>query len=328
MRRRELIVGSACLAAALPLAANAQQAGAPKRVVIDPNTVETDVIGIDRARVFEETLRSLGWRPGSTVLIESHWTAGSVDNARRNAARGVASKPDAAVTTGTLVTTAWTQATRTVPIIFVHVPDPVGAGIVDSQSRPTGNVTGFTQFEFSLTGKWVELLKDLDPRLKRVGVMRDVATPSGTPMFAAIQAAGHRLSVDIVPISMNDEAAIERGIKTFAQQRGALAVPPGGLSTRYRKLIIDLAIRHRLATVFPFAERARDGGLMSYGPNHVEFYRNAARYVDRILKGEKPSDLPVQAPTRYELVINLKTAKALGIEVPPMLQARADEVIE
>jgi len=233
------------------------------------------------------------------------------------------------ITVGTLVTTTWLQTSRSVPTVFTFVPDPVGAGIVDSLSRPTGNATGFTQFEFSLAGKWLELLNDLDPGIRRAGVLRDLATPSGTPMFASIQAAGHRLGIDVVPISMNDEETIGRSISGFARAgKGGIIVPPGGLSTRYRELIISLAAQHRLPSIFPWSDRARAGGLMSYGTSDAELFRQAAGYVDRIRKGEKPSDLPVQAPTRFELVINLKTARALGIEVPPILLARAVEVIE
>lgn len=328
MRRRAFVFGIATATVAVPGLASAQTVSAVRRIAIDINAPIGDALATTRLDAFEKVLTGRGWTIGRDLLIDKYWTSGSVREARRSAEKIATSKPEVVVTTGTMVTSNWVSRSASIPTVFVLVPDPVGAGIVDSLSRPSGNVTGFMQFEFSLASKWLELLRDLDPALKRVGVLRDVATPSNTPMFASIQAAGHRLGVDVVAINLSDRPAIERGIAEFAKGRGGLIALPGGRSVQHRQLIIDEANRHRLAAVYPYSDRARSGGLMSYGPGVLDLFRNAAQYVDRILKGEKPSELPVQAPTRFELVINLKTAKALGIEVPPMLLARADEVIE
>jgi putative ABC transport system substrate-binding protein len=272
----------------------------------------------------------LGWTVGRNVLIDTRWATTNADNIRRHAAELAALAPDVIVAaTGTATVAPLLQATRTVPIVFAVVIDPVGAGFVSSLARPGGNATGFTIFEYGLSGKWLELLKQIAPGTTRAAVLRDPTIVSGIGQFAAIQAVAPSLGVELSPVDVRDAPEIERAVTEFARSgNSGLIVTPNALATRYRDLIIRLAAHHRLPAVYAWRYFAVDGGLISYGPDLLDQYRLAAGYVDRILKGEKPADLPVQAPNKYELVINLKTAKALGLDMPPTLLARADEVIE
>ena len=282
-----------------------------------------------RIAAFHQSLQQSGWTIGRNLRVDTRWATASAAEIRRHAAELVALAPDvilahAATTVGPLL-----QVTRTVPIGFPAVVDPVGAGFVDSLSRPGGNATGFMNYEYSLGGKWLELLKQLAPGVTRVAVLRNAATPSGPGQFAAIQAAAPSLSVEVSPVNVRDPGEIERTVAAFAQgANGGLIVTASPAAQFHRDLIISLAARHKLPAVYPFRYFAADGGLISYGPNQAEQYRQAAAYVDPILEGEKPADLPVQGPTRYEMVLNLKTATALGLVVPPSLLAQADEVIE
>jgi putative tryptophan/tyrosine transport system substrate-binding protein len=270
----------------------------------------------------------LGWTDGRNVRIDYRAGLGNPADIRRYAAELVAPAPDVILTSGGSVLAALLQATRTVPIVFVNVVDPVGTGFVESMSRPGGNATGFIQFEYSLSGKWLELLKQVVPGVTRAAVLRD-ATTAGIGQFAVIQSVASSVGVEVIPVSLRDEGEIERGVTAFARsQSGGLVVTSSALVLLHRDLIIRLAAGLQLPAVYSRRLYVDAGGLISYGYDILDQFRRAAGYVDRILKGEKPSDLPVQAPTKYELVINLKTAKALGIEVPPMLLARADEVIE
>jgi putative ABC transport system substrate-binding protein len=263
------------------------------------------------------------------VHIDARWSAGNAAETRRQAAELVALAPDLIFTSGSTTIGALLEATRTVPIVFAIVPDPVGSGFVKSLSRPGGNATGFMMFEYSLCGKWPALLKEIAPHTTRAAVLRDPSVPAGIGQFAVIQSVAGLVGVDVTPVDLSDAAEIERELIALAQSaNGGLILTASALSSLHRDLIITLAARHKLPAVYQERNYAAAGGLISYGPNFLDQFRRAAGYVDRILKGEKPADLPVQAPTRYEMVINLKTAKALGLEVPPTLLARADEVIE
>jgi putative ABC transport system substrate-binding protein len=274
-------------------------------------------------------LQEFGWAVGRNVRIEIRWPAGDAERTRREAAELVALAPDVILATGSATVPPLLQATRTVPIVFVIVPDPVGAGIVDSLARPGGNVTGFTSFEFGISGKYLELLKQIVPGLTRAAVIRDPAITAGIGAWAAIQSVAPSLSVDVVPVNGRDPGEIERALTALARAgTGGLIVTGSALALIHNNLIIALAAGLKLPAVYTDSSYVAAGGLISYGPNFLDQYRQAAGYVDRILKGEKPADLPVQTPTKYELVINLKTAKALGLEIPPMLLARADAVIE
>jgi ABC-type uncharacterized transport system substrate-binding protein len=271
----------------------------------------------------------LGWTNGRNVRIEYRWTAGDADRIRRYAAELAALVPDVILASGSATVGPLLQATRTVPIVFVNVPDPVGAGFVDSLARPGGNATGFILFEYGLSGKWLELLKQIAPGVTRAAVLRDPALTSGTGQFAAIQSVAPSLGVEVSPVNVSDGGEIERAVTAFARVlNGSLIVTASGLATVHRDLFVTLAARHRLPAVYPSRFYVTAGGLISYGPDIIDQYRRAAGYVDRILKGEKPADLPVQAPTKYELVINLRTAKALGLKIPESFLLRADEVIE
>jgi putative ABC transport system substrate-binding protein len=281
-----------------------------------------------RNALFEQSLRELGWMVGRDLQIDYRWPGGEAASIRRDAAELVALAPDVIMTVGSLTMGPMQQATQTIPIVFVNLADPVGAGFVQSLARPGGNATGFTNYEYSMSGKWVELLKQIAPNVKRVAILRDPTSAAGIGQFSAIQSAAQSLGVNLTPVSVRDAGEIERGVTEFARSdNGGLIVTSGGTAFR-RDLIIGLASRHKLPAVYPFRYYAKDGGLITYGPDPRDSVRHAAAYVDRILKGEKPADMPVQAPTTYELVINLKTAKALGLTVPPSLLARADEVIE
>jgi putative ABC transport system substrate-binding protein len=276
-----------------------------------------------------QRLQQLGWTDGHNIRIDARWGAGDADRYRTLATELLALAPDVIVVATTSVTGVVRRATRTVPIVFVQVIDPVGGGFVDNLAKPGGNVTGFMQYEYAMSGKWLELLKEIVPQLTRVGVVRDPGDTSQIGQFAAIQSIAPSLGVTVTPISLHDAFEIERDVTAFARSaNGGLIVPGSALATFNRTLIVTLAARNKLPVVYSNPVFVTDGGLMAYGPDRVDHYRLAAGYVDRILKGDKPADLPVQAPTKYELVINLKTAKALGLDVPTSLLARADEVIE
>jgi putative ABC transport system substrate-binding protein len=329
MRRREVItlLGGA---AAWPLAARAQQPGGMRRIGVLIASAANDSENQARMAAFLQGLAQLGWTDGRNVRIDTRWATTNADDLRRHAAELAALAPDVLVAaSGTATVAPLLQATRTVPIVFVIVIDPVGAGFVTSLARPGGNATGFLMLEYGLSGKWLELLKQIAPGVMRAAVVRDPAVASGIGQFAAVQAVAPSLGVELSPVDARDAPEIERAVTTFAHSgNGGLIVTASAPTTRHRELIITLAARHRMPAVYPWRYFVTVGGLISYGPDSIDQYRQAAGYVDRILKGEKPADLPVQAPTKYELVINLKTAKALGLDVPPTLLARADEVIE
>jgi putative ABC transport system substrate-binding protein len=327
MRRREFIalIGGSAIA---PLMARAQQPERMRRIGVIMGFAEDDPESQARLMAFAQGLQELGWTVGRNVRIDTRWGAGDAERYRRYAAELVALAPDVILANGSPALAPLQQVTRSVPIVFVNVADPVGGGFVASLARPGGNATGFTLFEYSTAGKWLELLKEIAPRVTRAAVIRDPTLPAIIGQFAAIQGAAGSFGVELSPIDMRDPGEIERAVTAFARaSNGGLIVTSAGSAVR-RRLIITLAARYRLPAVYPFRYHVTSGGLISYGPDIVDQYRRAANYVDRILKGEKPSELPVQAPTKYELVINLKTAKALGLDVPPSLLARADEVIE
>jgi putative ABC transport system substrate-binding protein len=288
-----------------------------------------DPDSLARVAAFARGLQELGWIEDRNVRIDYRWGGGDIDRVRRHAAELAALAPDVILASGTASLGPLLQATRTVPIVFVNVSDPVGGGFVDSLSRPGGNATGFMQFEYSLSGKWLELLKQIAPGVTRAAVLRDSALTSGVGQFAVIQSVAPSVGVEVSPVNMRDAGEIDRAVAAFARSPNAgLVVTSSALAVRHRELIIALAARHKLPAVYYRRYFVASGGLVSYGYDLVEQYRRAAAYLDRVLKGEKPADLPVQAPTKYELVINLKTAKALGLTVPDSLLARADEVIE
>jgi putative ABC transport system substrate-binding protein len=278
---------------------------------------------------FQQALQKLGWTDGRNVRIDTRWGANDVDRDRQYAAELIALAPDLLLASGTVSATAFQHATRIIPIVFVLISDPVGAGIVDTLSRPGSNTTGFMNFEYSLSGKWLELLKQIAPRLTRAAVVRNPANPASIAQFSAIQALAQSLGAEVSAVNVRDAGDIERAVAALTRSaNGGLIVTPSGGSSVHRDLIITLAARHKLPAVYSDRFNVTGGGLLSYGPDRIDQFRHAATYVDRILKGEKPGDLPVQAPTKYELVINLKTAKALGLEIPSSVLARADEVIE
>jgi putative tryptophan/tyrosine transport system substrate-binding protein len=327
MKRREFIELFGGMVIAWPLAARAQQPERVRRVGILLPAAADDAGFQTWVGAFLQALALLGWTIGRNVRIDTRWATANVAEIRRHAAELVALAPDVILASGTSTVGPLLQATRTVPIVFPIIGDPVGAGFVDSLARPGGNATGFMSYEYSLSGKWLELLKQIAPGVTRVGVLRDATT--GPAQFAGIQALAPSLRMEVNSINIREAGEIERTITTFADTpSGGLITTAGRFSTLHHDLIIALAARHKLPTVYPYRHIVTAGGLISYGADYPDQYRRAAGYVDRILKGERPADLPVQAPTKYELVINLKTAKALGLDVPPMLLARADEVIE
>jgi putative ABC transport system substrate-binding protein len=328
MKRREFITLLGGAAAVWPLAAGAQQGERMRRIgVLVPHDQDSPVAQARIAALLQE-LQRLGWT-GRNVRIDIRWAGAEVENIRKHAAELAALAPDVILANGSVVVTPLLQATRTVPIVFVVVPDPVGAGFVDSLARPGGNATGFVQFEYGLSGKWLELLKEVAPRLTRAAVLRDAAIPSGTGQFGAIQSVAPSVGLEVSPVNIRDASEIERAVGAFARSaNGGLIVTGSALAQLHRNLIITLAARYKLPAIYFERFFVTAGGLISYGPDLVDQYRRAGDYVDRILKGEKPADLPVQAPTKYETVINLKTAKALGLEIPQTVLARADEVIE
>jgi putative ABC transport system substrate-binding protein len=326
--RRELItlLGGAV---AGPLAARAQQGERMRRIGVLLNTAADDMAFQTRVGAFLQELALLGWTIGRNVRIEVRWSGGKADEARRYATELAALAPDVILAHGVSSVRPLLQATRTVPIVFPIASDPVGAGLVESLARPGGNATGFMSFEYPLSGKWLELLKDIAPGVTRVAVLQDPTQGGGSSAFAVIQAAAPSLRVEVTPVNLRDAPEIERALADFARtSNGGLIVTGSALSNVHHKLIITLAARHKLPVIYFERSFVAGGGLISYGSDYIEHYRRAAGYVDRILKGEKPADLPVQAPAKYELVINLKTARALSLEIPPTLLARADEVIE
>ena len=328
IKRREFITLLSGAAVAWPLAAGGQQPEQMRRIGVLMNLASDDAEGQARLAAFHQGLQQLGWTVGRNVQIDYRWSAGNADYIRKFAAELVALAPDVIVSTGSPSVAVLQQATRSVPIVFTAVVDPVGGGLVASLARPGGNATGFMLFEYSTSGKWLERLKEIAPRVMRAAVIRDPTLTAAVAQFAAIQGAAGSLGVELSPIDMRDAGEIERAVTAFSRvSNGGLIVTASGSSAR-RSLIITLAARHKLPAVYAFRYFATSGGLISYGPDIIDPFRRAAGYVDRILKGEKPADLPVQTPTKYELVINLKTAKALGLEVPATLLARADEVIE
>jgi ABC-type uncharacterized transport system substrate-binding protein len=328
MRRRHFIAGLASTTAAWPVAAPAQQPERVRRIgVLVPTADDPET----RARLtaFQQALQGLGWTDGRNVRIETRLSAGNAADTRKYAAELAALAPDVILAIGSAGLPPVLQATQTVPIIFALVPDPVGSGFVHSLSRPGGNATGFMMFEYSLCGKWLELLKEIAPGVTRAAVLRDPAIAAGIGQFAVIQSVAPSIGVDVSPVNLGDAAEIEREIAAFAQSpNGGLISTASALLAVHRDLIIKLAAQHKLPSIYQERSYVAAGGLISYGPNFLDQFRRAAGYVDRILKGEKPADLPVQAPTKYELVINLKTAKALGLAVPSSVRARADAVIE
>jgi putative tryptophan/tyrosine transport system substrate-binding protein len=328
MRRRDFVtlLGGA---AAWPLAARAQQGERMRRIgVLMPFSTD-DAEGQVRITAFVQGLQELGWTDGRNVRIDARWNATNADEIRKYAAEFVGPPPDVILAARSPIVAALQPLIRTVPIVFVQVTDPVAAGFVDSLSRPGGNITRFMNFEYGISGKWLELLKEIAPDVKRVAVIRELTNPAGLGQLGALQGAAQSFGVELIPIGTRDADEIERGISAFARGlNGGMIVPSGVAGTVYREPIIMLAARHRLPAISSDRVFANGGGLISYGPDRVDTFRRAAGYVDRILKGENPADLPVQAPTKYELVINLKTVKALGLDVPDRLLALADEVIE
>ena len=326
--RREFITLLGGAAAAWPLAARAQQ-GRMRRIGVLMSQPADNSEAQARFAAFLQALQQLGWTEGRNLLIDTRWRVGrDADGIRNSAAELVALAPDVILSSATPQTAALQQATRNVPIVFAMVLDPVGGGIVEGLARPGGNVTGFMQFEYSLSGKWLELLLQIAPNVKRAAVLRDARNPTGIGQFAVLQAMAPMLGVEVVPINLLDAAEIERGVANFASFSNGGLIATGGQATTHLPLIVALAARHRLPAVYPYRFFVSGGGLISYGPDLIEQHRLAASYVDRILRGEKPADLPVQAPTKYELVINLKTAKTLNLELPATVLARADAVIE
>jgi putative ABC transport system substrate-binding protein len=329
MWRREFLGVLGGAAVAWPLIARAQQTERLRRIGVLLPAAANDAEFQVRLAAFHQELALLGWTIGSNVRIDMRWATTDAGEIRRHGAELVALAPDVILAMGTSTVGPLLQATRTVPIVFPYATDPVGSGFVDSLGRPGGNATGFMNFEFSLGGKWLELLKQLAPGVTRAAILRDATQGSGNSQFAAIQTVAPLLRMEVNPLNMRDAGEIERAVSAFARApNGGLVLTASGLAALHRNLVVTLAARHKLPAVYYERYFVAAGGLISYGPNFVDQCRRAAGYVDRILKGEKPADLPVQAPTKYQLAINLKTAKTLGLDVPPALLARADEVIE
>jgi putative ABC transport system substrate-binding protein len=327
MKRRDFITLLGGAAATWTRTAGAQQPERMRRIGVLMNLALGDPEGEVRSAAFLQALQQLGWSDGRNVRMEYRWAAGDADRFHRYAEELLALAPDVIFAASTPSVQALQRATRTVPIVFAIVADPVGAGFVDSLARPGGNVTGFTPFEYGMSGKWLELLKEVVPRVMRVAVLRDLTI--GLGQLGAIQSVAPSLGIELRPVNVRDADEIERSIAAFAQgSKGALIVTASTSAIIHRELIITLAARNKLPAIYYTRYWVEGGGLMSYGPDFRDQFRRAAGYVDRILKGEKPADLPVQAPTKYELVINLRTAKALGLDVPDSVLARADEVIE
>jgi putative tryptophan/tyrosine transport system substrate-binding protein len=330
MRRRAFItlLGGAVI---WPVATRAQQSEGVRRIGVLMNRAADDPQGQARLAAFRQGMQQLGWTDGGNLRIDVRWGADDVDRERRSAAELVALAPDIVLASGTLSVTALQHVSRTLPIVFVGVTDAVGAGFVDSLARPGGNVTGFMIYEYDLSGKWLELLKQIAPSVMRVAIIRNPENPVGVAVFSALRAAAQPLRVEVSPVDSRLKAdEIERAITAFARSpnSGLILTPNAAAMPAHYSLVVKLAAQYKLPAVYPFPEMVTNGGLVSFGPDVIDQSRRAAEYVDRILKGEKPADLPVQTPTKYQLIINLKTAKALGLTVPPSVLARADEVIE
>jgi putative ABC transport system substrate-binding protein len=329
MRRREFIKIMGGAGIAWPLDAHAQLSERVRRIGVLMNTAADDREGQDGVAAFHQVLQQLGWSAGRNAQIDIRWGENNGDLDRKYAAELVALAPDVILASGSPSVAALQHVTRTLPIVFVRVSDPVGGGFVESLDRPGGNVTGFMLFEYSFAGKWLELLKQIVPRLTRAAVLRDSANRAGIGEFAAIQSAAPSLGVELRPVDTRDAREIERILAEYSRSpNGGLIVTPSASVSIYRDSIIALAARYKLPAVYGFRYNVIDGGLISYGPNRIDQFRRAAEYVDRILKGTTPAELPVQAPAKYELVINLKTAKALGVTLPATLLTSADDVIE
>ena len=329
MQRRQFLglVGGA--SATWPMVARGQQSDRVRRVGVLTNLTSDDPLGQVRQKAFEQELQERGWEVGRAVHIDTRWAGGASDRYRTYAADLVALKPDVLFAVTAPAVEALQQTTGTIPIVFASVLDPVAAGIVASLARPGGNTTGFSLFEYGLSGKWLALLKEISPSVTRAAVLRDTANSAGTGQVGAIQSVAPSLGMELSMVAMRDAAEIDRAVATFALGGdGGLVVTASPFGAAHPGQIAEIAARYRLPAVYPFRYYVQAGGLISYGPDGTSQFRPAAAYVDRILKGAKPADLPVQAPTQYELLINLKTAKALGLEVPATLLARADEVIE
>jgi putative tryptophan/tyrosine transport system substrate-binding protein len=329
MGRREFVAFLGSAAAAWPLAARAQQRERMRRVGVLTPFAADDAEGHARLTAFAQALQQAGWTLGQNLRLDYRWGDGKPDTMRKYAAELVALAPDVILASSSAALAPLLEATRTVPIVFAGIGDPVAAGYIESLAQPGGNATGFTVFEYSIGGKWLELLKDIAPRVTRAAVLRQSGIAAGPGLFGAVQALAPSLGVELRPVDVREAGEIERAVTAFAHSsNGGLIVFGSPGATIHRDLIIALAAKHRLPAVYSTRHFAASGGLISFGPDFLDQHRRAAGYVDRILKGEKPADLPVQAPIKYELVINLKTAKALGLEIPPTLLARADEVIE
>jgi putative ABC transport system substrate-binding protein len=328
IRRRELLAALGG-AAVWPMAARAQQGERVRRVGVLMSTTADDAEGQARIAAFLKGLQQSGWAVSGNLRIDTRWGAGDADRMRKYAAELVALAPDVILASGGAVAGLLLQVTRTVPIVFTLTPDPVGAGFVESLARPGGNATGFTSIEYGMSGKWLELLREVAPRVRRVAVLRDPTVPAGIGQFAVLQSVAPSLGIELSSISGRDASEIEGAVTEFARSSNSgLIVLGSAVSVLHRDLIIALAARHMLPAVYPGSYFVSSGGLISYSADSTEPHRRAASYVDRILKGEKPANLPVQNPTKYELAVNLKTAKALGLEIPDRLLALADKVIE
>jgi len=329
MRRREFITLIGGAAAAWPFAVRAQQPERMRRIGILLPATADDAEFQAWVGSFLQTLQQSGWTIGHNVQIDTRWATANAAVIRRNAAELVALAPDVILAHGTMSVGPSLEATPTVPVVFPVAADPVGAGFVNTLARPGGNATGFMNFEYGMGGKWLELLKEIAPGVTRAAVLRDTTNPTGIAMFGVIQAVAPSFRVEVTSVNIRDEREIERAIAAFGRSsNGGLVVTPSGSALRHRDLIVALAARHKLPAVYFERSYVSVGGLVSYGADFIDLYRQAAGYVDRILKGEKPADLPVQAPTKLELVINLKTAKALGLTVPPSVLSRADAVVD
>jgi putative ABC transport system substrate-binding protein len=327
MNRRGFLAGLGG-AAAWPLVARGQQGTRMRRIGVLMNFAASDPEGRARYAAFLQGLQQLGWTDGSNLRIDTRWGTNDADR-RKYAAELVALAPDVILASTTVAMGALQNATSTVPIVFSNVADPVGAGFVNSYEQPGGNVTGFMPFEYGISGKWLELLKEIAPHVTRAAVFRDPTSAAGIGQFAAIRSLAQSMGVELIPVGARDAQEVEHTLATFLHSpNGGLIVTASSVGLAESDLFVTFAARHRLPAVYPYRYFVTGGGLISYGPDSVGGYRQAAGYVDRILKGEKPGNLPVQAPTKYDLVINLKTAKALGLDIPPTLVARADEVIE
>ena len=329
MRRRDFIKVLAGSAMTWPFAARAQQSEPMRRIGVLMNVTADQLLGQPALALFKQSLQQLGWNDGRNVRFDIRWGENEVDRERKDATELVALLPDIILAVGTLSVAAVQRVTSSLPIVFLQLSDPVGAGFVDSLSRPGRNATGFMMFEYSLAGKWLELLKQIVPRLTHAGVLRDAENPAGIAQFGAIRTTASSLGIDVSPIGLRDAAEIERAIADFARSaNGGLIVTSSAGTSPHHALIVSLAARYKLAAVYSDRLIVTSGGLISYGPDLLDQFRRAAGYVDRILRGAKPTDLPVQAPTKFELAINLKTAKALGLTIPESLQTSADELIE